>query len=411
MKFMFLLLLPLMIFAAPDAKMRITKDVDQRASISIVDGSADNKLSRKLHSIIVSDLKISGHFKPDKEYRVDKYSSNSVPPKLRAKEYLLKFRFTRDGDGAILETRLLKASNSKEVFAKKYLISSLIKYSFVAHRAISDINDKLGYKSIKWINRYVIFTRYTGRKQSEILLADYTFHYTKSIIKGGLNLFPQWADPKQNAFYYTSYEGGKPTLFKLNIYTGKKSRIISSSGMLICSDVSRDGSKVLLTMAPNNQPDIYELTIATRKAKRLTKFSGIDVNGKYSDGEKSITFVSNRMGRPNIYKKYMGKSAVMQEIFHGKKNNSCDTNGDRIVYSSKEGKNQFNVYLANTKTGSVRPLTSMGVNQFPRFAPDGETILYIKRKNGVNSIGYIGLQTNQAMLFPLGNRKIQSIDW
>jgi len=37
--------------------------------------------------------------------------------------------------------------------------------------------------------------------------------------------------------------------------------------------------------------------------------------------------------------------------------------------------------------------------------------LYIKRSAGVNSVGYIGLQTNQTMLFPLGNLKIQSIDW
>jgi TolB protein len=257
----------------------------------------------------------------------------------------------------------------------------------------------------------VVFTRYTGRKKSEILLADYTFHYTKTVIRGGLNLFPQWGDPKQQGFYYTSYETGTPTIYHLNIYTGVRKQIVSSPGMLICSDVSKDGSKLLLTMAPNSQPDIYEYDVASGNAKRLTKFSGIDVNGKYSEGERAITFVSDRVGRPNIYKKKIGSTAVSQLIFHGKKNNSCDTYGKRIVYSSKEGSNKFNIYLANSAGGSVRPLTSTGVNQFPRFAPDGNTVLYIKRDKGVNAIGYIGLKTNQSMLFPLGNRKIQSIDW
>jgi len=411
MKLMLLFLLPFIIFAAPDAKLRISKDVDQRASIVVIDGSVNSSLSRKVHGIIVSDLDISGHFKADKKYFVDKFTSNLINPKLRAKEYVLKYTFSRNGEEGTLEVRLLKASNSKEVFANKYTITAIAKYPFVAHKAVSDVNDALGFTDIKWINRYVVFTRYTGKKQSEILLADYTFHYTKSIIKGGLNLFPQWADKNQKSFYYTTYENNKPTLYRLNIYTGENKKIISSAGMLICSDVSPSGDKILLTMAPDSQPDVYELRVSTGKLKKLTKFSGIDVSAKYSDGGKSIIFVSNRMGRPNIYKKIIGKSAVEQVVYHGKKNNSCDTHNGKVIYSSKEGRNKFNIYLADTNSGSVRPLTSMGVNQFPRFAPDGKTILYIKRKSGVNSIGYIGLETNQAMLFPLGNKKIQSIDW
>ena len=411
MKTFFLYLLPLFLLAAPDAKLKISKDVDQRASVAIIDSSTSlTAISKKLHKVFVSDLKISGNFIPDKMYYSGAYDS-SIAPKIRAKEYVLKYNFIENKPNALLMVRLLKGTNSKIILEKKYTIPSVSKFPFVAHKATTDLNDALGYRSIAWINRYVVFTRYTGKKQSEILLADYTFNYTKTVIRGGLNLFPQWGDPKQRGFYYTSYETGTPTIFHLNIYSGKRRQIVSSSGMLICSDVSKDGSKLLLTMAPNFQPDIYEFDVSSQRAKRLTTFSGIDVNGKYSDNERSITFVSDRIGRPNIYKKQIGSKAVMQLIFHGKKNNSCDTFGEKIVYSSKEGAGKFNIYLANSAGGSVRPLTSGGSNQFPRFAPDGNTVLYIKRDRGVNAIGYIGLQTNQTMLFPLGNRKIQSIDW
>jgi TolB protein len=410
MKYIWLLLSPLLLLAAPDAKLKISKDVDQRASIAIVDSSSVTPISKKLHKVFFSDFKISGHFVPDKRYIMGSYS-NSIDPTQRAKEYILKYQFAKSGAGAVLKIKLIKGANSKVILEKKYAIPSVSKYPFIGHKATTDVNDALGFQSIAWINRYVVFTRYTGRKKSEILLADYTFHYTKTVIRGGLNLFPQWGDPKQQGFYYTSYETGTPTIYHLNIYTGVRKQIVSSPGMLICSDVSKDGSKLLLTMAPNSQPDIYEYDVASGNAKRLTKFSGVDVNGKYSEGERAITFVSDRVGRPNIYKKKIGNTAVSQLIFHGKKNNSCDTYGKRIVYSSKEGSNKFNIYLANSAGGSVRPLTSTGVNQFPRFAPDGNTVLYIKRDKGVNAIGYIGLKTNQSMLFPLGNRKIQSIDW
>ncbi|NKQ41814.1 MAG: Tol-Pal system protein TolB [Sulfurovum sp.] len=410
MKYIFALLLPFILFAAPDATLKISKDVDQRASIAIVDSSTSTDISKKLHKIFFSDLKISGHFVPDKKYHIGRYDSN-IDPLLKSKEYILKYDFGKSDAGAVLMVKLLKSSNGKIVLEKKYAIPSLAKYPFIVHKATTDINAILGFNSIEWINRYVVFVRYTGKKQSEIILADYTFNYTKTVIRGGLNLFPQWGDPKQQGFYYTSYETGTPTIFHLNLYTGERKNIVSSSGMLICSDVSKDGSKLLLTMAPNFQPDIYEFSIANKSAKRLTSFSGIDVNGKYSNNEHSIVFVSDRVGRPNIYKKNIGSTAVSQLIFHGHKNNSCDTHGSRVVYSSKEAPNKFNIYLSNSAGGSVRPLTSTGVNQFPRFAHNGDIVLYIKRDKGVNAIGYIGLKTNQTMLFPLGSRKIQSIDW
>ena len=410
MKTLLLYLVPFLLLAAPDVKLKISKDVDQRASIAVMDGGTQTSTSKKLHTIFVSDLKISGHFVPSKTYYTGTYNSH-IMPAMRSKEYVLKYQFSKNSRGAVLVIKLLKGANSTIVMEKKYAIPSVSKYPFIAHKAVTDINEVLGYQSIAWINRYIVYTRYTGKKQSEIVLADYTFHYTKIVIRGGLNLFPQWGDASQRGFYYTSYETGTPTIFHLNIYTGERKRIVSSEGMLICSDVSKDGNKLLLTMAPNFQPDIYEFDVSSGQAKRLTTFSGIDVNGKYSDNERSITFVSDRIGRPNIYKKQIGSRAVQQLIFHGKKNNSCDTYGGKIVYSSKEGKGKFNIYLANSAGGSVRPLTSGGSNQFPRFAPDGNTVLYIKRSKGVNAIGYIALKTNQTILFPLGNRKIQSIDW
>lgn len=415
MRNLLFLLLPIFIWATPNVKIEIKKDVDQRASISIVDGSIESKnsmnVSKKVHSILASDLKISGNFLPDTTHYKGNYDDSLISPSLRTKEYQLKYKFSENGEGAVLIVKLLKASNSKLVMEKKYSISTLDKYPFIAHKATTDINNALGYKSIDWINNYVVFARYTGKKQSEILLADYTFNYTKTIIRGGLNLFPKWASNRQRSIYYTSYEADRPTLYRLDIYSGKRQKIVSSEGMLICSDVSKDGSKLLLTMAPNSQPDIYEYSIASGTKKQITRFSGIDVGGKYNRDEHSIIFISNRLGKPNIYKKTIGSRAVSQLIFHGKKNSSCDTYGDKIIYSSKEARDKFNLYIANSFGGGVRPLTSTGINQFPRFAPDGNTVLYIKRDKGINSIGYIGLQTNQTMLFPLGNRKIQSIDW
>jgi len=411
MRLLWFVWLSVLAYAQFDATLTVEKKVDQRVHVAVLDGSTPTPLSKKIHTLFLADLKISGHFLPDETYRPGSYENAIVDPALRADDYVIKYHFLQEDARNTLLVKLINAADSKVLAERRYRVSNKSKYPFLVHKAVTEINAQLKFPPIDWINRYIVFARYTGRKQSEILLADYTFTFVKTIIHGGLNLFPHWGDPDQKSLYYTAYVEGRPTLFHLDIYTGKQQKVTSSTGMLVCSDVRPDGRKLLLTMAPQGQSDIYEYDVATAKATRLTTFSGIDVNGVYADGGKSLVFVSNRLGYPNIFKKDLATGAVTQVVFHGKNNNSVDAYGDTIVFSAREGQGVFNLYTAHTDGSSGRPLTSNGVNQFPRFSPDGNTILYIKRSYEGNAVGYLGLKTNQSLLFPLGEQKIQSLDW
>jgi TolB protein len=398
---------------AVDATLTIEKDVEQRTKIALEDGSALS--DEKLFSILLSDLKISGHFLVDESQHKGSFDSGVIDPALKAQEYVLKYRMEQT-NGTKLSIRLLKSSDGTEVLKKSYAIPSKAKMPFLVHKAVSDVNDVLRYPSIKWINRYVVFARYTTPRHSEIVLADYTFTYRKTIIRGGLNLFPKWADANQRSFYYTSFRGMVPTLYRLNIYTGAKSRIASSEGMMVCSDVSKNGKKLLLTMAPEGQPDIYELDLSTGSKRRVTRFNGIDVNGKYVDDESRMVFVSNRLGYANIFKKDIHGSAVSQVAYRGRNNNAVDAYGSKIVYASREsssafGNNTFNIYLTSTNDTSTRPLTTTGNNQFPHFSSDGNIVQYIKQTDSGSSVGYINLQSRQSLLFPFEGKRIQAIDW
>jgi len=412
LRLLWLLMISIHLFAI-DATLQIEKDVEDRTHIAIVDASSTP--TPKVSQIMMSDLKISGHFLVDTDIYKEGFSSSIVTPKLKSQEYVIKYKYD-SSSGAKLVIRVLKASNSKEIFKKSYAISNIEKMPFLVHKAVYDINGFLRYPDISWINRYVIFSRYTTPRHSEIVVADYTFNYKKVVIRGGLNLFPKWSSREQKSFFYTSFNGLYPTLYKLNIYTGAKSKIVSSEGMLVCSDVSKGGSKILATMAPNGQPDIYQIDISTKQKTRITKFNGIDVNGKYINNESSIVFVSNRLGYANIFKKPIKGGAISQIVYHGKNNNSVDTYKNKVVYSSREsnnafGDNNFNIYLTDINGDRVRALTTTGINQFPRFSNDGTIVQYIKRQNGSSFIGYSNLQTHQSVLFPLGVKKIQAIDW
>ncbi len=410
MRYILFFLLTLNLYSF-DAVLNIEKDVDSKATLSLVEDTATAGASSnhpKMFKLLLNDLKMSGHFVVDETLKRAPFTDGMLPVELHDREYLLKYAYNSSGTN--LKVKLVRVADNNVMYQNNYSVNSEARFPFLAHNAIVEINSALGYDDISWMKRNIIFSKYTSSRKSEIWIADYTLSFSSVLVRGGLNLFPKWANPSQSAFYYTSYNEALPTLYKVSMSSGSREKIATSQGMLVASDVSADGSKVLLTMAPNGQPDIYEMDVNSGSKKRLTTFRGIDVNGKYLADESRIAFVSDRTGRANIYTKSIGSSSVSKAAHYGNNNSSCDAFGHNLLYTVKEG-GANNVYLGSASSSYVRPLTSNGKNKLPRFSTDGKVILYIKTNGGSNSIGYLNLATNQSALFNMQGGKIQSIDW
>ena len=331
-------------------------------------------------------------------------------------DLILRYQLSFESGNILASVKLINAKDGQTSFHKTYQISQADRYPFLAHNIVIDINNEIGAPSIDWMQQFVIFAKYTASKQSEVVISDYTLSFQKTVVKGGLNVFPKWANKAQNAFYYTSYNGARPTLYKVYVNSGKRERILSGNGMLVCSDVSQDGNKLLLTMAPKDQADIFVYDLRDRKLEKITRYSGIDVNGNFIDNDTKIVFVSDRLGYPNIFSQKIGSRQVEQMVYHGRNNNSCSALDNYIVYSSRESKSEFgsktfNLYLISTKTEYIRQLSATGKNLYPRFADDKETILFIKYFKNQSALGLIRLNANKTYHFPLKVGKIQSIDW
>ncbi len=414
--FIVLSVLLLNLFAI-DATLEVIKKGQNLPTIQIEDISASgSEYSSKLEKMLLGDFKVSGHFKPQiAEYSEESSDIEFANYRKKGIDLLLRVNTKRELDGLLSEVRLYDINKQENVLAKSYTVSKANRYPFLSHKIAIDINDYIKAPSIDWMNKFVIFSRYTEPSQSDIIISDYTLTFQKVVVTGGLNIFPKWADSKQEYFYYTKYLK-KPTLIRQNIFTGERKSIIESEGMLVCSDVSKDGNRLILTMAPDSQADIFELDLRTNLTNRLTTYSGIDVSGHYVDDEDSIIFISDRLGYPNIFQKDRDKIGVRQLVYHGKNNNACSAHDEYVVYSSRESSsefksNTFNLYLVSTKSDFIRPLTKSGINQFPKFSNDGETILFIKQLEGQSALGVIRLHYNKSFLFPLSSGKIQSIDW
>lgn len=406
---------------AADATVEIVKKIDVLPKIAVQDASpktVDIESRRSFFKLIAGDLRVSSHFNVLDDYLQSSYEGGPLENFLSDKkvDMILRFSLTQDMNAATANVKLINAKTGVTTFEKVYSITDKKRNPFLAHKIVVDVNDQVGAPSVKWMEQSVIFARYTDAKKSEIVISDYTLSYTRTIVSGGLNIFPKWANSEQSAFYYTSYSGAEPTIYLYDLKTGSRKSIISSPGMVVCSDVSKDGTKLLLTMAPKDQTDIYLYDLQTRKINKITDYSGIDVNGNFIDDDKRIAFVSDRLGSPDIFAQGIYDKSFEKLVYHGKNKNSISTYDNYIVYSSREadsefGRNTFNLYLISTKTDYLRQLTATGENLYPRFAKDPDTIMFIKQFGNQSALGIIRLNANKTYHFQLKTGKLQSIDW
>ncbi len=381
-KLMLILSFTLFLFAQ---EYVVTKYIENKPVINV-----EYEGPQSVKKILSMDFKVLDHFVLDK---------NAT----------LSFDFIYSKNLKTLTVKYLKQGN---VFLiKKYRSNSYAYFPFLVHRAVYDINSYFKLPPAKFLIRKVIYSVLVAPKEANIYLSDYTLSYKRKIIAGGLNIFPKWADVNQTAIYFTKYQA-LPVLYKYNLYTGKLTKILTSQGMLIVSDVK--GSKLLLTMAPKGQPDIYMMNINTKNLTRITTYPGIDVSGKFW-GDNKIVFISDRYGSPFVFSKNLDTGAITRVLYHGKNQVGVDAYKKYLVISTRETSNAFkantfNLFLVNTDDDSLRRLTMTGQNMFPNFSVDGTSIMFIKRDNFYSKIGIIRLGENKIFYYKL-NKILQSFDW
>ncbi|MDR2080408.1 MAG: Tol-Pal system protein TolB [Campylobacteraceae bacterium] len=410
------------LFAAGDATIEIVKTMDKLPVIQVQDASSSgvsSLLRNNIFKLLIADLKITTYYDINEAYGVAGWNdSNRVGYGIDTKtDLVLRYKLTEELDDSVTaNTKLINTRSGSVISERVFKISKASHYPILPHSIIMSVVKDTKQDPVDWMNRYVIFSKNTAPGESEIVIADYTLTFQQTIVKGGLNIFPKWADKDQNSFYYTSNSGKEPIVYKVSIMSGKREEIIRGKGILVVSDVSSDGSKLLLTMSPEDQADIFMYDLRSKSLSRITNYRGVDVSGSFVDDDTRVVFVSDRLGYPNIFSKKLKEDRVEQMVYLGKNNSSASAYKHYIVYSGRDkasefGQQVFNLYLISTKTDHIRQLTATGKNLFPRFSHDGGSILFIKDYANESALGIVRLSVNKSFHFPIHVGKIQSLDW
>jgi TolB protein len=217
-----------------------------------------------------------------------------------------------------------------------------------------------------------------GTRFKELYVIDYDGHNLKRMTRDAkLNLLPKWS-PNGDQIIYTSYIFNNPDLFAINITDNKRSVISKYQGLNSAGVFSPNGKTIILTLSKGLFPNLYLIDRSGRLVQRMTEGSYIDTSPSFAPNGREVVFISDRIGYPQMYIMNIDGGNVRRLATGG----HCDSpawspRGDKIVFTMRQGRGNFDLYIYDLKSARITRLTNnQGNNENPVWSPDGRFIAF-----------------------------------
>jgi len=201
----------------------------------------------------------------------------------------------------------------------------------------------------------------------------------------GIVVLPAWR-PDGRAILFTSYRGGKPELWQLEL-AGRQIHRVAAVGELTTGGVySPDGKRIAFTASEGGNSDVWVAASDGSGARRLTTDPGNDTSPTWSPDGKRIAFVSNRSGNPHLYVMGADGSGQRRLTFQGNYNTTprWSPRGDLIAFTARDERKAFDVFTVSPETGKIQRVTQdQGMtNVEPTWAPNGRLLAFTSDRGG-----------------------------
>ena len=120
----------------------------------------------------------------------------------------------------------------------------------------------------------------------------------------------------------------------------------------------------------------------------ITQSTAIDTEARFSADGRSIFFVSDRGGGPQIYRQPVGSATSAERItFDGNYNISPapSPDGKLLAYIARQG-GAFKLMVMDLASGQSRGITDTVDDESPSFAPNSRFLVYSTKVNGRDSL-------------------------
>ncbi len=232
----------------------------------------------------------------------------------------------------------------------------------------------------------ILALRRAGAGGREIVAYDVDGQRAEVLYRdSGLILLPTWR-PDGRAVLFTSYRGGRPELWTLDVATRRTQRLLAVGDLTTGGVYSPDGRHIAFTASVNGNSDVWLANADGSQPRRLTSDPAIDGSPTWSPDGKRLCFVSSRSGNPHLYLMNADGSGQRRLTFQGSYNQTphWSPRGDLIAFTARDERKVFDVFAISPDTGRIQRVTQdQGrTNEEPSWAPNGRLLAFTSDRKG-----------------------------
>ena len=199
---------------------------------------------------------------------------------------------------------------------------------------------------------------------------------------------PAWS-PNGRQLAYVSFEARKPTIYVHEVASGKRRLVANFKGSNSAPAWSPDGKTLALTLSRDggSQLNLLDLSVPGSEPRRIAQSGSIDTEPVFTTDGKTIYFVSDRGGSPQIYRVAVAGGNPERVTFSGTYNISpaLSPDGRWLAYISRVS-GAFKLHVMELSSGTATPITDTVADERPSFSPNSRMLIYATQQQGKEAL-------------------------
>lgn len=372
-----------------------------------------------LASIVASDLRRSGHFRP-----LTTSQMPAMPHELEQVDYdewrpldidnMLIGKLVHEGNGLYqIDMRFLDILRKKQVIGKRWTGIRKENLRRVAHQMSDLIYQELtGIRGAFNTQIAYVTLRKVGKKRLYTLeIADSDGYNPQPMLKSSQPIMsPSWS-PDGSKIAYVSFESGRSNVVVQSLDGSYRKVIANFKGLNSAPAWSPDGKQLAMTLSKDGSADIYIMDLQSKRLRRLTRNWSIETEAAWAPNGQSLFFNSDRRGQPQVFQVFLDTGEVRRVTFEGKYNANPEVSPDGRYIAVVHGGGGFHIALQDLYTNDFTILTDSFLDESPTFSPNGEMILYAMNKRGRGELAVVAIDGKTSQTLRVENGEVREPAW
>ncbi len=243
----------------------------------------------------------------------------------------------------------------------------------------------------------------TGKKEIYTCDADGT-NLVQLTHDGTISVSPGLS-PDGQSLVYTGYQSGYADVYRIQIASGARTRIVKFPGTNSGAKFSPDGGRLALTLSKDGNPEIYVVSAGGGSPRRITHTAGVESSPTWSPDGGELIYSSDEGGSPQLYRASAsgGNATRLATGFGYNTAPSWSPDGKRVAFNTRGG-GSFSVAILDLNGGGAH---TVGDGEGPAWGADSRHLIFASG----SSLVMLDTQTGMRATIVSGAGKISEPTW